>query len=71
MANNGSGGEGLVSGRAGLRCGLHRTYVSGIERGIRYPTVVILAKFAAILNTEPAELLRSWISALTSKKSHW
>lgn len=39
--------------------GLHRTYVSGIERGIRNPTVTILERLAAALEVEPAELLKS------------
>ncbi|MGE0760425.1 MAG: helix-turn-helix domain-containing protein [Pirellulaceae bacterium] len=39
-------------------CGLHRTYVSGVERGIRNPTIVILAKIAAALETSPDRLLR-------------
>lgn len=34
-----------------------RTYVSGIERGIRNPTIGIVAKFAVALNTTTAELL--------------
>jgi len=38
-------------------CGLHRTYISGVERGIRNPTVVVLQRIAKALGTEPAELL--------------
>ena len=34
------------------------TYVGGIERGIRNPSVVVLARIAEALGTEPAELLR-------------
>jgi transcriptional regulator with XRE-family HTH domain len=37
--------------------GLHRTYIRGIERGIRNPTIVILAKLAETLDVEPGELL--------------
>jgi transcriptional regulator with XRE-family HTH domain len=36
---------------------LHRTYVSGIERGVRNPTVVILARIAKALGVVPAVLL--------------
>jgi transcriptional regulator with XRE-family HTH domain len=39
-------------------CGLHRTYISGVERGIRNPTVVVLAKIAKALSVDTAELLR-------------
>jgi len=38
--------------------GLHRTYISGVERGIRNPTVVILDKIARELEVEAAVLLR-------------
>ena len=37
--------------------GLHRTYVSGIERGVRNPTLLILEKLAKTLGVAPAELL--------------
>lgn len=36
---------------------LHRTYVSGVERGIRNPTVLIVAKLATALGVAPAKLL--------------
>jgi transcriptional regulator with XRE-family HTH domain len=32
-----------------LECGLHRTYVSGVERGVRNPTVVVLEQIAKSL----------------------
>ncbi len=37
--------------------GLHRTYVSGIERGVRNPTLLILEKLAKTLGVAPAELV--------------
>ena len=37
--------------------GLHRTYISGIERGIRNPSISIVAKLAKALGVEPADLL--------------
>lgn len=40
-----------------FECGLHRTYVSGVERGIRNPTVVILDKIATALNVPASELV--------------
>ena len=38
-------------------CGLHRTYISGIERGVRNPTVVILDKIARGLKVPAGQLL--------------
>lgn len=37
--------------------GLHRTYISGIERGVRNPTVTIVAKLAATLDTSTGGLI--------------
>lgn len=34
------------------------TYVGGIERGKRNPSVLVLARIAAALGTEPSALLR-------------
>jgi transcriptional regulator with XRE-family HTH domain len=39
-------------------CQVDRTYVSGIERGIRNISVVVLSKLAKALGTSPADLLR-------------
>ena len=41
-----------------FEAGLHRTYVSGIERGIRNPTVTIVAKLADALGVQPYDLLK-------------
>lgn len=38
-------------------CGLHRTYISGIERGVRNPTVLILDKIAKALKVSAGTLL--------------
>ena len=37
--------------------GLHRTYISGIERGARNPTVLVIEKLAGALKVPPARLL--------------
>lgn len=37
--------------------GMHRTYVSGIERGVRNPTVTVLEKLAIALKVTLAELV--------------
>lgn len=36
---------------------IDRTYVSGLERGVRNPTIVVLAKLATALGVKPHELL--------------
>ena len=38
--------RGLSQEGLAFECGLHRTYVSGVERGVRNPTVVVLEKIA-------------------------
>jgi transcriptional regulator with XRE-family HTH domain len=54
-----STGKPRVFRRSSLRfeADLHRTYVSGVERGIRNPTVLIVAKLANALGVEPSKLL--------------
>ena len=44
-----------------FRAELHRTYVSGVERGVRNPTIVIVGRLAKALDIEPAALLASKI----------
>lgn len=49
--------KGLSQEQLAFEADLHRTYVSGVERGIRNPTVVIVAKLANALGVEPSKLL--------------
>jgi len=37
--------------------GLHRTYISDIERGARNPTIEVVAKIAKALKVKPGQLL--------------
>ena len=37
---------------------IHRTYVSQIERGLKSPTIVVLAQIAKSLGTKLSELLQ-------------
>jgi transcriptional regulator with XRE-family HTH domain len=39
-----------------LKCGLDRTYISGIERGVRNPSLTNIFKIAAALEIAPGEL---------------
>ena len=38
--------------------GLHRTYISGIERGARNPTILILARLADTLRVAVDEIVK-------------
>jgi len=40
--------------------GLHRTYVSGIERGVRNPTAEVIQVLAIALSVKPAALFAGW-----------
>ncbi len=49
--------QGFSQEALAFECGIHRTYISGVERGIRNPTIVVLAKIAKALGVPPADLL--------------
>ena len=48
---------GISQEELAFRADLHRTYVSGVERGVRNPTVLIVGRFAKALEVEPPALL--------------
>ena len=50
--------EGYSQEELSLRCNLHRTYISDIERGERNVSVENIEKIAKALKIEPNELLR-------------
>jgi transcriptional regulator with XRE-family HTH domain len=50
--------RGLSQEQLGLIAGLDRTYISGIERGLRNVSLINLERLALALNAEPAELLK-------------
>lgn len=50
--------RGLTQEQLAFAAEIDLTYVGGIERGRRNPSVVVLARIAAALRMEPAELLK-------------
>jgi transcriptional regulator with XRE-family HTH domain len=48
--------RGLSQESLALECGLDRTYISGIERGMRNPSLTNIFKLAAALEISPSEL---------------
>lgn len=48
---------GLSQEAFALKCGLDRTYVSGIERGLRNPTLEVIALIASGLGIEIKNLI--------------
>ena len=50
--------KGLSQERFGFDVGLDRTYISGIERGIRNPSLKNIVKIAQALGVTPAKLLQ-------------
>jgi transcriptional regulator with XRE-family HTH domain len=48
---------GLSQEKLALEADLDRTYVSGVERGVRNPTVTVVARIAKALKIAPDKLL--------------
>lgn len=49
--------RGLSQEGLAFEAGMHRTYVSGIERGVRNPTVTVLERLAIALKVAMADLV--------------
>lgn len=49
--------KGMSQGDIAKKLGVHRSYISGIERGIRNPTVKNLERLADALGVDPRNLL--------------
>ena len=49
--------HGLSQEALAFEAEIHRTYISGVERGVRNITVTVVAKIAAALQVLPHELL--------------
>jgi transcriptional regulator with XRE-family HTH domain len=48
---------GLSQEKLAFECEVHRTYISGVERGVRNPTILVLERIAVALRCEIAELV--------------
>ena len=40
------------------KSGLHRTYISGVERGVRNPTIAVVSQLAKALKVSLSDLFR-------------
>ena len=49
--------RGLSQEALAFECRLHRTYVSGVERGVRNPTITVVEKIARALGVPASRLL--------------
>jgi len=49
--------RGLSQEQLAFETELHRTYISGVERGVRNPTVIVLDRLAKALGVAPHSLL--------------
>ena len=49
--------QGWSQDELAARAGLHRTYISGVERCVRNPTITVVSKIAVALEVSEAVLL--------------
>jgi transcriptional regulator with XRE-family HTH domain len=49
--------QGFSQEALAFECDLHRTYISGLERGVRNPTVIAIDKIARALKVPAADLV--------------
>jgi transcriptional regulator with XRE-family HTH domain len=52
-------GAGLSQEELGLKSGVHRNYIGGVERGERRPTVTTVARLAAGLGVSASDVLKA------------
>ncbi len=50
--------QGLSQGDVARRLNLHRSYISGIERGVRNPSLKVIQKIARALEVKINDLIR-------------
>lgn len=50
--------KGISQEKLALECGLDRTYISLLERGLRQPTISTLFKIAKALDVTPSMLIQ-------------
>ena len=61
--------QGLSQESLSLEVAIDRTYISGIERGLRNPSLSLIVRLAECLKCEPADLLQNWSDAGSKPKS--
>ena len=53
----------ISQGDLALDCGLDRTYISLLERGLRQPTLTTIVLLGTALKVDPAELVRQTVAS--------
>ncbi|RIK28032.1 MAG: XRE family transcriptional regulator [Chloroflexi bacterium] len=60
---------GLSQEQLAFECGLHRTYISQLERGMKSPTVRVLFALAKALKTTPEKLVAQISNQISNPKN--
>ena len=60
--------KGLSQEKLGFEAGLHRTYISIIERGLKSPTINTLARLCDALEITPDKFLKNVIQRVAAGK---